>query len=70
LRITVPWVPFLNVGKIITLKLPNKRDETGTTLNYGSGDYLITALKHHLPRRQPATITMDCVSKTVGQGVV
>lgn len=70
LRITVPWVPFLNVGKIITLKLPNKRDETGTTLNYGSGDYLITSLKHHLPRRQPATITMDCVSKTVGQGVV
>ena len=70
LRIMVPWIPTLNVGKIIKLNLPNKRDETGTTLNYGSGDYLIVHLKHHLKRRQPATITMDCVSRTVGIGVV
>ena len=70
LRIMVPWVPFLNVGKIIRLTIPNKADETGTTLNYGSGDYLIVSLKHHIKRGQPSTITMDCVSRTVGQGVV
>lgn len=70
LRIMVPWIPTLNVGKIIRLNLPNKQDNTGTTLNYGSGDYLIVHLKHHLKRRQPATITMDCVSRTVGAGVV
>ena len=70
LRIMVPWIPTLNVGKIIRLNLPNKRDETGSTLNYGSGDYLIVHIKHHLKRRQPATITMDCVSRTVGAGIV
>lgn len=70
LRIIVPWKPILNVGKIIRLNLPNKNDPTGTTLNYGSGDYLIVSLKHHIKRRQPATITMDCVSRTVGAGVV
>ena len=70
LRIMVPWVPFLNVGKIIRLSIPNKTDETGTTQNYGSGDYLIVSLKHHIKRGQPSTITMDCVSRTVGAGVV
>jgi hypothetical protein len=70
LRIMVPWKPILNVGKIIKLSLPNKADETGATLNYGSGDYLIVSMKHHIKRRQPATITMDCVSRTVGIGVV
>jgi hypothetical protein len=70
LRIMVPWKPILNVGKIIKLSLPNKADETGATLNYGSGDYLIVSMKHHIKRRQPATITMDCVSRTVGAGVV
>jgi len=70
LRLMVPWVPFLNAGKIIRLSIPNKADETGTTLNYGSGDYLIVSLKHHIKRGQPSTITMDCVSRTVGAGVV
>jgi hypothetical protein len=70
LRIMVPWIPILNVGKIIRLNMPNKEDETGTTLNYGSGDYLIVSLKHHIKRGQPSTITMDCVSRTVGQGIV
>jgi hypothetical protein len=66
----VPWNPELNAGKIIRLRLPNKEDETGATLNYGSGDYLIVSLKHHIKRGQPSTITMDCVSRTVGAGLV
>lgn len=68
LRIMVPWVPFLNAGKIIRLVLPNKRDPN--ILNYGSGDYLIVSMKHHIKRGQPSTITMDCVSRTVGAGIV
>ena len=70
LRIVVPWNPALNAGKVIRIVLPNKNDHTGVTLNYGSGEYLIVSLKHSVRRRQPATITLDCVSKTVGMGVV
>lgn len=73
LRIIVPWIPTLNVGKIIRLVMPNKAIETKNkvpSLNYGSGDYLIVSLKHHIKRGQPSTITMDCVSRTVGAGVV
>lgn len=66
LRITVPWNPILNVGKIITLKLQNKNDPK--QLNYGSGDYLIMSLTHNLKNGGFSTTTMDCVSKTVGQG--
>ena len=69
LRIMVPWLPIYNVGKIIRLNVPNKADEKGIEQLYGSGDYLIVSLKHHLPRGQPATITMDCVSRTVGVGI-
>lgn len=70
LRIMVPWLPTLNVGKVIRLNLPNKNDPKGTTLNYGSGDYLIASLKHNIRRGQPAITTMDCVSTTVGAGIV
>ena len=70
LRIMVPWLPIYNVGKIIKLYIPNKADLTGNTPVYGSGDYLIVSMKHHLKKGQPATITMDCVSRTVGIGVV
>ena len=70
LRIMVPWNPILNAGKIIRLTIPNKADDTGRSLNYGSGDYLIVSLKHHIKRGQPSTITMDCVSRTVGAGIV
>lgn len=66
LRLTVPWNPILNVGKIITLKLQNKNDPK--QLNYGSGDYLIMSLTHNLKNGGFSTTTMDCVSKTVGQG--
>jgi hypothetical protein len=66
LRLTVPWNPILNVGKIITLKLQNKNDPK--KLNYGSGDYLIMSLTHNLKNGGFSTTTMDCVSKTVGQG--
>lgn len=68
LRLTVPWYPDLHAGKIITVNIPNKTDSE--QLNYGSGDYLIVSLKHIIKYGGFATTTMDCVSRTVGIGVV
>lgn len=68
LRMTVPWLPELNVGKVIELKLKNKQDPT--TLNYGSGKYLILHMMHEVRRGGYAITTMDCVSTTVGEGIV
>jgi len=69
LRLTVPWNTIYNVGKVIRIKLYNA--EVGTKgFNYGSGDYLITSLIHNIKSGGYSTITMDCVSKTVGQGEV
>jgi hypothetical protein len=68
LRMTVPWNPKLHVGKIITLDLPNKNDPT--LKNYGTGDYLILHMKHHIKYGGYATTTLDCVSRTVGIGMV
>jgi hypothetical protein len=68
LRLTVPWNPDLHAGRIITLNLPNKEDPK--QLNYGSGDYLILHMKHHIKYGGYATTTLDCVSKTVGIGIV
>jgi len=68
LRLTVPWNPELHAGKIISLELINRHQEGGSNLNYGSGDYLIVHMKHHLKLGGFSTTVMDCVSKTVGQG--
>lgn len=67
LNITVPFNPILNAGKVIRLELYNK-DSGG--LNYGSGDYLIHSVTHNIKYGGFATTTMDCVSTTVGGGVV
>jgi hypothetical protein len=66
LRIIVPWNPELHAGKVIRITLNNKQDPT--QLNYGSGDYLIVSMTHNLKLGGFSTTTMDCVSKTVGQG--
>lgn len=63
-RCTVPWNPGLNAGKVIKVRLAN-RDEP-TTQNYGSGDYLITAMKHNVKYGGYATTQLDCVSTTAG----
>lgn len=68
LRLTVPWYPELHAGKVIRIELRNKSDLT--KLNYGSGDYLISALTHNIKRGGLATTTMDCVSVTTGEGIV
>lgn len=68
LRLTVPWNPTLNAGKVIRIKLTN--GDNGNMLNYGSGDYLILHLTHNIKRGGYSTTTMDCVSNTVGKGIV
>ncbi len=68
LRITVPWNPELNVGKVIKMDLRNKEDDKIS--NYGSGKYLILSMFHNIRRGGYAVTTMDCVSTTVGSGEV
>lgn len=68
LRIMIPFNAGLHVGQIITFKWANK-DEPNTPV-YGSGEYLISSMMHTVRTGGFSTTTMDCVSKTVGQGVV
>jgi hypothetical protein len=68
LRMTVPFNPNLNVGKVITAIFPNKQEPR--LGNYGTGDYLILHLMHNIKRGGYATTTISCVSKTVGSGMV
>lgn len=68
LRITVPWNPDLHAGKIITFEWKNKIDNSSDV--YGHGDFLISSLMHTIRMGGYAVTTMDCVSKTVGQGIV
>ena len=65
LRITVPWNATLHVGQIIRFKTVNKNTKNE---QYGSGDYLISSLVHNIKTGGYSTITMDCVSETVGRG--
>ena len=67
LRITVPWNPVLNAGKVIEIERKSN-DLKGVKL-YGSGAYLIHTLTHIVKAGGYATTVMDCVSTTVGQGV-
>ena len=68
LKLTVPWNPILNVGKIISVELFNKAMSTKGNIinNYGSGEYLILHLSHNIQRGGYATTTMECISKTAG----
>jgi len=68
LRLTVPWNPKLNAGKVISIDWINKEKEDEKV--YGSGTYLIASLSHNIKFGGFSTITMDCVSTTVGQGIV
>lgn len=68
LRLTVPWNASLNAGKVISFER-RSLDYPDIKL-YGSGDYLIHSLTHIIKVGGYSTTVMDCVSTTVGQGVV
>lgn len=67
-RLIVPWNPDLHAGDVITFEWRDKGQNS--SLLYGSGDYLISSMTHKIQLGGYATTTFDCVSKTVGQGVV
>jgi hypothetical protein len=70
LRMTVPWNPSLNAGKVITAEFYDKASPGASSYTYGSGTYLISSLVHNIKQGGFATTTLDCVSTTVGIGVV
>lgn len=67
LRMTVPFNPNLNAGKVIRAQFINT--ETGTQ-NYGSGEYMIVSMTHNLKMGGFGTTVLDCVSDTVAAGKV
>lgn len=67
-RLIAPWNPNLHAGDIITFEWKDKGQNT--QMLYGSGDYLIASLTHRVQMGGYSTTTFDCVSKTVGQGIV
>lgn len=66
-RLIAPWNPKLHAGDTITF---NWKDKQNGPLLYGSGDYLIASLTHRVQFGGYATTTFDCVSSTVGRGIV
>lgn len=69
LRLTVPWNPMLNAGKMIEVMFPKKGHNRPEYL-YGSGNYLIVNLTHNIKNGGFSTTTMECVAQTAGQGIV
>lgn len=67
LRIVVPWNGNIHAGDIISLTWSNKN---GGGSVYGSGEYLVISMQHSIRLGGFSTTTMDCVSKTVGNGGV
>jgi hypothetical protein len=70
LRMTVPFNPVLHAGKTIDVNLYNKETRPEFEFNYGSGRYMILHMFHHIVSGGLATTTIDCVSSTVGRGIV
>ena len=70
IKLIVPFNPSLNAGKMINVDLYNKDNTSLMLKNYGSGQYLILHLVHHVVLGGMGTTTIDCVSSSVGKGVV
>lgn len=67
LRIIVAWNPYIHAGDVIGL---NWKDKQGSQSLYGSGEYLVSSMTHRVQLGGYSTTTLDCVSNTVGQGIV
>lgn len=72
-RITIGFNPNLHAGDMIEIKIPNKIHKPDGSIeivpDYGSGDYLISALTHNLKPSGFSTTVLDCVAKAVGGGM-
>lgn len=64
-RITVPWKPSLHVGMTIGFYWTGKGKNYDVPM-YGSGSYLIVALKHNIQLGGFATTTLDCITGLIG----
>lgn len=69
-RVVVPFNPILHAGRVIRVNLYNKDSLPNLTPLYGTGDYLILHMFHHILPGGMGTTVMDCVSSTVGRGEV
>lgn len=67
LKIIVPFNPKLHAGDMIYAEFWSKRDKR---IDYGTGDYLIVSLSHNVKNGGYGITTLECVSRTVGQGEV
>lgn len=67
LRITIPWNSKLHAGSLISLQWKNKFEKNQDV--YGHGEFLVSSMMHTIKFGGFATTTLDCVSKTVGQGI-
>ena len=67
LRLLTKWRPDIHAGDVIRFEWWNKKTND---LLYGSGDYLVSSLIHNIQLGGFSTTTFDCVSTTVGRGVV
>lgn len=66
LRVVVPWNSSLHVGQMIGFNWLYKTGDAmqyGTPV-YGSGTYIIVALKHNIQLGGFATTTLDCITDT------
>lgn len=72
IRLTVPWNPNLNAGRMIYIEIPNSNPYKETeqdNFNFGTGRYLIVNLTHNIKLGGLGTTTIECVSNTVAAGV-
>ncbi len=67
LRMIVPWNPYIHAGDVVALKWLDKGNSQEL---YGSGEYLVASMTHRVQMGGYSTTTLDCVSNTVGQGIV
>ena len=67
LRMLVPFNPMLHAGKTIQFNWSGKRNNE---VIYGSGKYLISAMSHTVRLGGFSTTSLECVSSTVGEGIV
>ena len=65
LRVTIPWSPWLHVGRQINFRWQNRYDNAFP--QYGSGRYLILHLTHNIQYGGYATTTLDCIANTFGR---
>lgn len=70
LKLTVPFNPKLHAGKVIRVNLYNKEEKGKGVQAYGTGDYLILHMFHHIVEGGFSVTSMSCVSTTVGKGIV